>query len=243
MRNMKKYYCTVFALTAAVIVLLTGCGDTMDHVTIHSTESRNETETYETTKETSDRVESTSSNEANIEFSDAIMDMDEYYAKVSTVIRRISAEDSENVQNEQVAMTDITARGFGDFPVTVDYDEKGAFIQTKEASEDSTEDHPMYTTYYENCYGDLWSIMVINGVIEATPISYIYEHNYEKVIVFTETDTVMSYDNVTNTFYETIPNDDVLTLIKIKRINSQKLDITFEEIDQALEKHVSNSNQ
>lgn len=243
---MKKYNRIAAALTAAAIVLLTGCGDTMDHVTIHSTESSSETEmekSNETEAENSDSVESASVNETDTEYSDAIVDMDEYYAKVSTVIRKIAAEDSKAVQNEQAAVSDITARGFEDFPITINYDEKGQIIQEKEAVEDSNDIHPMYATYYENCYGDLWSIMVINGVIEATPISYIYEHNYEKIIVFTETDTVMSYDNVTNTFYETIPNDDVVTLIKIKRINSQKLDITFEEIDQMLENYISNINK
>ena len=132
---MKKYNRIAAALTTAAIVLLTGCGDTMDHVTIHSTESSSETEmekSNETEAENSDSVESASVNETDTEYSDAIVDMDEYYAKVSTVIRKIAAEDSKAVQNEQAAVSDITARGFEDFPITINYDEKGQIIIDKE---------------------------------------------------------------------------------------------------------------
>ena len=78
-----------------------------------------------------------------------------------------------------------------------------------------------------------FSIFVIENSVYAYPLSYIYEsgETIETDIIISETENVISYDNVTNTFYETKPSDDAIKVIVVDEINADVLDeLTIDKI-------------
>lgn len=73
--------------------------------------------------------------------------------------------------------------------------------------------------------------MDINGVVMAVPVTFNMEYAKTAPVIFSETGTVMSYDNVTNCFYEIIPDPSVMIVKKIDRIDIETIEqMTMEEI-------------
>ena len=50
------------------------------------------------------------------------------------------------------------------------------------------------------------------------------EHPDGVPLVLSEKETISSYDNETNTFYESVPNDDVMKVKVIKKITAKALE-------------------
>ena len=70
----------------------------------------------------------------------------------------------------------------------------------------------------------LWNIYVINGVVLAYPVSYNLVSERQTVLLITETDTVTSYDYISNRFYETIPKESAMIVRKVSKIDKKTLD-------------------
>lgn len=115
-------------------------------------------------------------------------------------------------------------RGFKEYPVTTNYSIEGEYYESKTINESSSETHPIYTTYYLSANNVLWGVSLINGNITAYPVSYNLDKQLDKPFLIVESDTVVSYDSVSNKFFETEPDNSELILKKISRIDTSALD-------------------
>jgi len=163
-------------------------------------------------------------------FSD--MDAESYFHTNAQVISEQKADKSEGVETEQEAYDSLKDRGFMQTSITSTYTMQGEYVEEEEIEGDSTEKHPMYETYYISANDELWTIYSINGEVMAYPVSYNLESDLEVPVIVSESETVVSYDGETNTYYETIPNRSASIVITIEKIDSAALDnLTVEEID------------
>ncbi len=159
-------------------------------------------------------------------------DADTYFEDKADIISDFYAEDSYDVCSEEEAYEILTGLGFDDFPITTEYSMDGTYYEAKEISSTSDELHPVYKTNYVSRSNELWSIIFINGVVMANPVSYNMQSNLGVGVVFSETDVVTSYDSTTNKFYEIIPNESTLIVVTVNTINSKALNkLTIGEID------------
>ena len=65
--------------------------------------------------------------------------------------------------------------------------------------------------------GDIWLINEINGNLMASLLG-------DSSIVLSENDHITAYDSVTNKFYDLIPNESFVRLIKVDELNSETLE-------------------
>lgn len=160
------------------------------------------------------------------------IDAEEYFENNSEVMSEINAKDSKDVKTEKETVEELATRGFKDLAITTEYDMEGEYITEKDISDSSTDKHPIYIMMYATDIGDIWSIVVINGCVVANPISYNMQSTREALLIISETDTVMSYDNVTNKFFETKPSESELIVKKVNKIDVKTLKtLTIEELD------------
>lgn len=159
-------------------------------------------------------------------------DAEEYFSNNSTVISEFNAIDSTEALSESQAYDILTQRGFVDDDIVTDYFMDGQFEDDMTISPHSSEKHPIYQTYYVASNEDIWSILIVNNTIIASPVSYNMEHLTEAPITISETDSITSYDSTTNKFFVNKPNETVMRIKKVQQIDSATLDrLTKEEID------------
>ena len=152
----------------------------------------------------------------------AAVDADEYFANHAQIIKEIEAKDSENLQSGKEVRKLLSERGFSDCVLTAVYSQEGDLEPENEVTEKTSEKYPMYQAYYKSAKGDLWLIYSINSALMAVPfLSDMQAHEGAELIV-SESNTVVSYDNVKNKFYETIPNS---TEINVKTVDSITADV------------------
>lgn len=73
---------------------------------------------------------------------------------------------------------------------------------------------------------------MINGSVVANPVSFNIQSELSVQVIISEKDTVTSYDSTTNKFFETIPDESVLLVITVDRIDAETLNsLTIGEID------------
>jgi len=157
------------------------------------------------------------------EYSSAQIDAEKYFENNTKIISKIEVTKSDKVQTEKEALISFENRGFTS-AVTYEYDMNGTYSEPTEASANSDK-HPEYDTIFFSNNQIIWSVLEINGKIMAVPVSY--NNESDTPVVFSETDTLISYDSATNTFFETKPKDiRVITVDRIdaKYINSLSMD-------------------
>lgn len=158
-------------------------------------------------------------------------DSEEYYENNSKVLSKTSAKESEKVTTEKETIGLLQKRGFKDFPITTNYDMEGNYIDGKEISESSTK-HPSYETYYQTKGGNLWTVLVVNGVVMANPVFYNFQSKLNAQVIISESDSVVSYDGTKNMFYETVPNKSELIIKKTNTISAETLEgLDIEGVD------------
>ena len=107
----------------------------------------------------------------------------------------------------------------------------GTYVDEAEASADSDEKHPMYQTYYAAADGSIWMIYIVGRTIVANPASYNLESNLDAQVMISETETLTSYTEMGNKFYETVPKESAVILRIVDKITSRRLDeLTYEEV-------------
>lgn len=207
-------------------VMLAGCGQ--KPVATEQVTTTSET-TLEITIETSETSFETSESETESSEEDYYIDFDEYYSSHGTIISVTNVKDSDKVLIEAEVYKLLESRGLTTYPVEYYYDIDGNYL-VEPVKVDPTSDvkHPMYSTTYINSSDEIWYIEVINGEIYATPISFHFRVNQDNLNLKAEVcvyETVLfGYASTTNKYYQVIPNDDVLTLYKITRIDADTLD-------------------
>jgi len=173
---------------------------------------------------------------ANVKFSIDKADMqsavEEYYSDNSEEIVSVeAAAETSQVYSEKEAIKLLAERGFSDFPLTYDYDMNGTYMDEKEASAESDEKHPMYQTYFVSEDGSIWTVFIVGKSIIANPASYNLESDIDAQVLVSETNTLTSYTEMGNKFYETVPKESAVILKVVDQITSKKLnDLNYEEV-------------
>ncbi len=156
---------------------------------------------------------------------------DEYFKNNSQIIASVEAAASGSIHTEADAYNNFVARGFTD-TIESCYTMSGEYYSPTAISSASTEQHPYYQTTYTDKNNNNWMIYEINGKIMANPVSYNAQTDTGVQVMISETEAVMSYDSVTNIFYETIPNKSELEVKTVELINAETLDdLTFRAIE------------
>ena len=155
-----------------------------------------------------------------------------YYEQNSNIIAVIDAQASAAVLTEAETYSTLTDLGFTQFPITASYSMNGAYYDAEEITGNGSAKHPIYETYYFTSKGEVWTIFMINGAVMANPVSYNLQSNLGAQVMLSASETVMSYDSATNTFFETVPKSNALFLLIAERIDASLLEmLTIEEID------------
>lgn len=159
-------------------------------------------------------------------------DADKYFKEISTIISDFDAGDSQNIHSEADAYSNLTDRGFKQFPITTEYSIEGEYSKASEISRSSKSVHPMYQTYYITESGDVWVITEVNGSIIANPLSYNAESSLDAPVMLSEANTITTYDSTKNKFYVIVPNDSAIIVKTVTRIDAETLEgLTKGEID------------
>ena len=157
----------------------------------------------------------------------------EYYEQNSTIVDVVDAKESTSVPTEEEAEKLLRDRGFVDFPITVEYDMNGTYLgdELSEDKADKSGKYPIYETYFVTDNDDLWSVFVINGKIFANPATFNVDADLPAQILYSETEELTSYDEVSGEFYVTIPKESAVILKVIETINAENLNkLTKEEV-------------
>lgn len=159
-------------------------------------------------------------------------DAAEYFEQNAKIVSAVDVNGSNAIQSENELNNNLTARGFGDYPIISEYSMDGEYYESTEISETSMEEHPIYQTFYVTASGDVWTIFVINGAVMANPVSYNMQSDLGVQVMISESETVTSYDSTTNKFYVTVPDESVLIVKVVERIDAETLEsLTFEVIE------------
>lgn len=159
------------------------------------------------------------------------MSANDYYTNNGDLLEIIKADESNDVLNETEAKTFLDSRGLGDNAISYEYSITGNKIDETAVTEGSSDQHPMYQTVYMSENEETWIIYVINGSIFAYPVSFGLESDLGVELIFSESNTLTSYDDETNQFYVTIPFASVMIVETVETINAETLDsLTIEEI-------------
>lgn len=191
------------------------------------------TEDGETDIPTSDTgIETLAKDETSEQYEVEAPDADEYYENNSEIVSQVYAKDSKNVQSEIEIYSEIAERGMENILFSAEYTMDGEYYDETEIFEPTVEKHPIYQAMYFADNGDIWTIMVINGMTMANPLSYNMQSGLSAQLIISESETVMSYDSTTNKFYETIPNDSEVIVKIVDRIDAETLEqLTVDMID------------
>lgn len=155
---------------------------------------------------------------------DDYIDANKYFEENGSIEAVTPINKSKRGLSEKEVTVYLKERGFSDYPITTEYSENGGFIEITEVSENSNKKHPVYETYFVSSKNETWAISVIDGTIIAFPSSYNLKHSDSIAVVVSETNTVVSYDVATNTFFTTTPKDSVLKVRAVEKIDAKTLE-------------------
>ena len=155
----------------------------------------------------------------------------DYYRENAELLNVIDAKTSVDTVTEADAGSELTGRGFYQYPIEYNFTIDGEFLDDSEVSGGSQDKHPVYYTYYKTESGELWTVYLINGNISAYPSSYNMESDLQAELIVSESKNLMSYDAAENRFYETIPYDSAVIVKVVDRIDAETLNkLTLEEV-------------
>ena len=152
------------------------------------------------------------------------MTAQEYFEKYSEIVDTLDVEATDEVLSEAEANTVLDDRGFEDGNVEYDYMIDGEYVDYTEAEEDSSVKHPMYVTVYQAASGDEWAIWIVNDQVYANPVSFNLISDLGVQLLLSESEVITSYDDATDTFYETIPDESALHVQTVAQIDPETLD-------------------
>lgn len=177
-----------------------------------------------------DNINNTSDISRDTKYSVSYPNVERYFNDNSSIVSVIRVQDSDNTLSESDAMQLFKDRGFTGYPVTTEYSINGEFNEATEIISSSSSKHPIYQSFYVNSSNELWTILVIDGVIMASPITFNIQHSDHVPVVVSESKEIVSYDSSTNSFYRTIPNESIMDVRIYSQIDSSLLDSLTVEV-------------
>ena len=160
------------------------------------------------------------------------IDAERYLNEIGEVQKKYDINSSENVLTEKELINILSERGFDEYPVETNYSMDGKYYDSKIISQNSTEKHPMYETYFASSTNSIWYIETVNGSIYASSFSYNFQEDLKVPVILSESDYITSYDSATNQFFEVIPDSDEMIVKVVPKIDAELLEsLTIEEID------------
>jgi hypothetical protein len=160
------------------------------------------------------------------------VDAEEYLEEIGEIRKIYSVDSSESIQTEEKLVDMLSERGFDQYDVETNYSMDGEYYDSKVVSDDSTEEHPIYETYFVSADESMWSIEIVNGSIYASPFSYNLEEDLQVPVILSETEYITFYDSATNQFFEVIPDSSEMIVKVVTKIDAEMLEgFTTEEID------------
>lgn len=160
------------------------------------------------------------------------INIEEYFQENSEIISKTPVYESATISTEEQTLNNYASRGFEECVVTTNYDMDGNYGEAVQVSA-SSESHPYYEAIFITSQNEIWNIMEVNGTILANPVSYNEQSTREASVLIAETDTITSYDDKNNIFYETKPYENELIVITVDRIDAETLEnLTIGAIDE-----------
>ena len=209
----------ILLLIAIVIIFLAIHNKKIDYSTL--SEEREDTLILEETEDNNEPFK--------VEGPEAKSYFKEKAAKIVTVI---DVNDSNESITEEDTYNALYDRGFQKYPITSEYSMDGEYSDASEITSSSSEKHPIYQTYYVSTSGDIWTIFVINGQVIANPVSYNLQSDSVIQVLISEDKMITSYDSVSNSFYQTIPQETELNVKVVDKIDVETLEkLSVEVID------------
>lgn len=208
---MKKRLCLFGIVVGITCSLLCGC-------------SNSENDHNERSDITESSVSSSPESYGSSSSDNSIIGAEKYYSEHAEVISVTKAKESAKVQSEKDVTELLSDRGFETENIVTDFTMDGVYLDESEIEDSSTEKHPLYKMLYASESDILWNIYIINGVVAAYPVSYNLVSERDAILLITESDTVMSYDNSSNQFFETVPKESEMIVRKVGKINKETLD-------------------
>ncbi len=145
----------------------------------------------------------------------------------SEVKQVISATIAPGVETEKQVVSSLQDRGFPD-AIYYDYSIDGVYCNEAEASGSSSTKRPMYYTFYVSSNGDVWTVYSIDSKVFAYPASYNLESSV--AVLVSETNEIISYDNKTNKYFVTVPNNNEIAVKIVKKIDAATLDTLTNDV-------------
>lgn len=158
------------------------------------------------------------------------IDADKYYKKNSTVLEKIKLSvNNEHVLTEAAAYKLLIDKGFVNHDIYTMYENDGTYHSAELIDETADICHPIYETIYCTPDEQYWLISIMGDEIVAYPASYNEEHIDRTEVILSESESIFSYDNVTNTLYKNIPKKDILIVKTVVEINADVLNTISEK--------------
>ena len=178
------------------------------------------TEAVKTTEETTKEDNSGGGEALDVENAS---DVEKYFNANTKVLSVVSFDKAVDVKTGKETDALLTGRGFDQYFTLSDYDDGGNPVDETLEVGDSTKKYPVYNTLYMTDNDEMWNIYVLNNEIMAYPITYNVEYDAEVYVIFTESDSMVSYDFYSKCYYETIPKDKTAILIKVDKITADEI--------------------
>ena len=234
MKKILKFLRNLLWVFLILVILAVACAEALIYFDVSEMPSVEEMKEWLDVKKIISKITGSKEDE---EYTVEMVDAKEYFSNNGEIISEISVSDAENVDTEAETYDYLEKRGFAEYSVTAEYSIDGDYVGETAIEEDSQEKHPVYNTFYYSSSGEVWTITSINGQITANPVSYNFQSESDAPVLISDSETIVSYDNATNKFYETIPSESALKLIVVDQIDAATLDnLTIGEIDQYVNK-------
>ena len=176
------------------------------------------------------KIDNNDENQQSSESEEALS-AEEFYGTNSSIVSVVDATTSEDVPTEAEVVKMLEDRGFTNFEVTYDCTIDGEYVGDTLIDGDAEDKHPIYQMNYYSSTGVAWAIFIINGDVIANPVSFNLMSTINAELLVSEHETLTCYDNEYNKFYINKPNESVVVLKIIERIDVPTLNqLTLEEI-------------
>ncbi len=215
-------------IALAVIIVIIAAAAAVIYFTVfggHGTGGHGTSEATEDTVSTEVEPEETVDLSSQYELPE--FDADEYFENNTSLKDTVSVRSSKDILNERDVYEAFEERGFAAEEAYYEYLLDGSLCDRTAISDYSEEAHPSYQLYYSSRHA-AWLVSNINGDFFATLLS---GDGTSPRIIVSESDTVTSYDSISNKYYINIPDSSSAVIKKVKTLDADELDKIAKEVN------------